>query len=448
MKIVIVGAGKLGLRVAEALIGGDHSITMIDNDEAALNNLSSQLDVMTVFANGKQISVLKDIHIDSYDFLIATTDSDETNILICNFAKKLGCERVIARVRDPEHVNQLGFIKEATGIDHIINPDYSIAVEIYKFLAEKYTLSGGVYTNGKVALAEIRTYKMPKLIGTTPSDIRIALKNAQIAAISRNGKVIIPTKDIVIESEDELYVIGARDDILKLNSKVKERGKYTDLQKVMIIGGGKTALFLSQKLSDFGASVKIIERNKARCHYLSEHLEDVMILHGDGSDLTLLEEENLEEMDAFVTTTGFDEDNLLLALVAKRHGIEDVIAKVSRDIYEDIVSSLGVDMALNPLDITASEILRKIQGTSKVISSQLIQGQAETIEIIATSSMKLTGKPIRYVGLPSGAFVAAITRGSEVIIPTGDSIIQAGDRLNILCLLHDLDLLERLLRTN
>ncbi len=446
MKIAIVGAGKLGLRVAEALLGGDHSITLIDSDEKTLSKLSSQLDVMTVIANGKQVSVLKDIGIHTYDFLLAATHSDEENIIIASFAKKLGCSRVMARVRDPEHVHQFDFIKDASGIDHIINPDLSIAIEIYKYLAEKYTLSNGIYTSGKVALSEFLASKIPKLIDMTPSYVRLVLNNAQIAAISRNGKVIIPTKDTIIQEYDELFVIGARDDILKLNSKVHEKGKYTDLQKVMIIGGGNTALFLSQKLSDFGASVKIIERDKDRCFYLSEHLDDTMILHGDGSDTTLLEEENFDEMDAFVTATGFDEDNLLLALVAKKHGIEDVIAKVSRDIYEEIVSSLGVDMALNPLDISASNVLRLIQGSTKVVSSQLIQGQAETIEIIAHDSMRLANKPIKKVGLPEGAFVAAITRGQEVIIPTGDSIIEEGDRLNILCLLQDLDRLEKLLR--
>ncbi len=447
MKIAIVGAGKLGLRVAEALLGGDHSITLIDHNEKVLSNLSSQLDVMTVTANGKQISVLKEIHISSYDFLISTTDSDEENIIIASFAKELGCSRVIARVRDPEHTHQFDFIKKVTGIDHIINPDLSIATEIYKYVAEKYTLTNGIYTNGKIGLTEFLVDRFPKLIGMTPSDIRLVLSNTQIAAISRNGRIIIPTKDIVIEKEDELYVIGAREDILKLNSKVHEKGKWTDLQNVMIIGGGNTSLFLCQKLSDFGAFVKVIERNKERCHYLSEHLNDTMILHGDGSDMTLLIEENLDEMDAFITTTGYDEDNLLLALVAKKHGIEDVIAKVSRDIYEEIVSSLGVDMALNPLDISASTVLRLIQGTSKVISSQLIQGQAEIIEIIARDPMKILDEPIRKVGLPEGAFVASVTRGTDIIIPNGNTVLKDGDRLTILCLLHDLDELEKLLRT-
>lgn len=447
MKIAIVGAGKLGLKVADALLGGDHSITIIDKDETALQKLSSQLDVMTVTGNAKQLSILKEINISSYDFLLAVTDRDEKNIVIASFAKNLGCSRVIARVRDPEHLHQLDFIKDSMSIDHIVNPDLAIAIEIHKYLIEKYTLSNGIFTSGKVALIEFYSDKIPKLIGIPASEIRNALKGTQVAAISRNGKVIIPKNDTIINKGDCLYIIGPKENIMKLNSKVHENGVYTDLQKVMIIGGGKTGLFLSQRLSEFGASVKIIEEKKERCHYLSEHLADVMILHGDGSDLSLLEEENLDEMDAFVTTTGYDEDNLLLALMAKKHGIEDVIAKVSRGIYADLVAGMGVDMALNPLDITASNILRIIQGSKRIITSQLIQGQAEMMEIIASDHMKLLETPIKNLDLPDGVMIAAINRGMDLIITTGDTIIKEGDRVTIICLLSDVGKFEKLLRT-
>lgn len=216
----------------------------------------------------------------------------------------------------------------------------------------------------------------------------------------------------------------------------------------MIIGGGKTGLFLAKMLSEFNVSVKIVERNKARCQYLSEHLDNVMILNGDGTDITLLNEENIDDMDAFVTTTGYDEDNLLLALMAKNRGIEDVIAKVSRDIYTDMVSKMGVDMALNPLDISVSNILRIIQGKKKVISSQLIQGQAEIIEINIEEHMKLTGEPINKLSLPEGVIIAAIHRGTEVIIPNGDTVIHENDKAVILCLLSEVAELEKVLRTS
>ena len=330
MKIVIVGAGKLGVNVAKALLGGDHSVTIIDTEDSVLQKISSQMDVMTINGNAKEIKLLKQLHIDSYDFLIAVTGDDEANLVIASFAKKLGCSKVVARIRDPEHMQQINFIKEALDIDHLVNPDQGITVEIYKYLAEKYTLSNGIFSSGKVSLVEFSVHRMPKLIGKSMKDITKILPDMLVVAISRKGKVIIPHGKEVIEPEDFVYVIGEKGPILALNSKVHERGKYTDLQKVMIIGGGKTGFYLAEMLSEFGAAVKIIEAKKERCHYLSAHLEDVMILHGDATDLTLLEEENLDMMDAVVTATGFDEDNLLLALTAKQHGVDDVIAKVSR----------------------------------------------------------------------------------------------------------------------
>lgn len=446
MKIAIVGAGKLGLKVTEALLGGDQAVTIIDQDEAVLQKLNSHMDVMTVNANAKEIKILRSLGISTYDYLIAVTGDDDTNIVIASFAKKLGCAKVIARIRDPEHMDQLGFIKEHMGIDSIVNPDLAITVEIYKYLVEKYTLSNGIFSSGKVSLLEFGTDKLPQLMGISMRQIGSVLGNMLVVAISRNGKVIIPHGDTVIQEGDGLYVIGERTPIMELSSQVHEKEKYTDLQKAMIIGGGKTGYYLARKLSEFGIAVKIIEVDKERCYYLSSHLEDVMVLHGDATDLDLLEEENLSEMDAVVTATGFDEENLLLALMAKQHGIEDVIAKISRESYADLIESMGIDMALNPLDITASTILRFVQGSKRVISSVLIQGQAEIMEIIASDRMKLIDTPLNELDLPGGILVAAIHRGLEVIIPSGDTIIEEGDRVIIFSLLSELPELEKFLK--
>ncbi|WP_027398232.1 Trk system potassium transporter TrkA [Anaerovorax odorimutans] len=446
MKIAIAGAGKLGIKITEALLEGDHSVTLIDKNEALLQRLSSQMDLMTIPGNAKQISLLKGMDIQSYDFLLAATNSDEKNIVICAFAKRLGCSKVIARVRDPEHMNQLDFIKDTMNIDYIVNPDLSITMEIYKYLIEKYTLSNGIFSSGKIAIIEFLSDKMPEIIGRPITEIIESLGNMLVIAISRNGKVIIPNGSTIILENDSLYVIGEKEPILELNNKVHEKGKYTNLQRVMIVGGGKTGLYLAKKLSEFGVSVKIIENNKARCQYLSSHLNDVLILHGDATDIDLLEEENIDEMDGFVTATGYDEENLLLALMAKQRGIEDVIAKVSRESYATLIESMGIDMALNPLDMTASHILRFIQGSKRIISSQLIQGQAEIIEIIADEHMRLIDRPINSLQLPDDVIIAAIHRGTNVIIPNGDTVIEQDDRVIIIFLLSDVSTLEKVLR--
>lgn len=448
MKVAIVGAGKLGMKVAEALLGGDHSVTIIDTNEAWTEKINSLLDVMTVNANAKEVKVLKSIDISSYDFLITTTGDDEANIVIAAFAKKLGCSKVIARVRDPEHMQQISFIKDLMNIDYIVNPDLGITVEIYKYLAEKYTLSNGIFTSGDASLLEFYVSKRPELVGVSMRQISSYLPNMLVVAISRFGKVIIPHGDTTIQDEDIVYVIGEKEPIQKLAEKVHEKGKYTDLQKVMIIGGGKTGFYLAGMLSEFGAAVKIIEKSKDRCHYLSTHLDDVMILHGDATDLDLLEEENLDGMDAVVTATGFDEDNLLLALTAKQHKVEDVIAKVSRTSYVEIISAMGIDMALNPLDITTNDIIRYVQSSRTVVSSQLIQGQAEIVEVIATSHMKIIDEPLKNLDLPDTFLVAAIHRGDKLIIPTGDTIIREDDRVIIISLISDLKVTEKLLKDN
>ena len=444
MRIAIVGAGKLGLKVINALVGGDHALTVFDVNEAVLNKIGQQYDVMTVAGNAKQISLLKDRAIGNFDFLIACTDSDEQNIVIASFAKKLGCSKVIARVRDPEHMNQMDFIMETMNIDHIVNPDLSITKEIYKYLVEKYTLTNGIFSSGKVSLVQFKVQKYKKLVGLSMVEVSKVLPNMLVVAISRNGKIIIPHGKTVIDEHDTLYLIGEKSEIVELHKKVHEKGKYTNLQKVMIIGGGKTGYYLAGKLAEFGIAVKIIEKSKERCYYLSTHLDDVMVLHGDATDTSLLEEENLDEMDAFVAATGFDEENLLLALIAKQRGVEDVISKVSHQSYKDLIEKMGIDMALNPLDIVASTILRYVQGSKKIIASLLIQGQAEIMEIIASNDMKLANVPLKDVALPDGVLIAAIHRGQQVIIPNGDTRILEDDKVTIFCLLTDIGELEKL----
>lgn len=445
MKIAVVGAGKLGMKVVNALVGGNHSITVIDKNEAILNKISQQYDVLVSCGNAKQISLLRRESINTFDFLIACTDRDEKNIVIASFAKKLGCAKVIARVRDPEHMNQMDFIKETMNIDHIVNPDLGITLEIYKYLVEKYTLTNGIFSSGKVSLVQFKAKRLPRLIDLSMVEVSKVLPNMLVVALSRNGKIIIPHGQTTIEAGDTVYLIGAKNQIAELHRKVYEKGKYTDLQKVMIAGGGKTGFYLADKLSEFGVSVKLIEKSKERCYYLSTHLDDVMVLHGDATDSTLLEEENLDEMDAFVAATGLDEENLLLALIAKQRNIEDVIAKVSRQSYKDLIERMGVDMVLNPLDIVASNILRYIQGSKRIISYLLIQGQAEIMEIIASDDMKLANTPLKYVKLPDGVLIAAIHRGPKVIIPNGDTEIMADDKVTIFCLLSDIGELEKLM---
>jgi trk system potassium uptake protein TrkA len=448
MKIAIIGAGKLGLNIAELLLSGDHSVTIIDKDEDVINRYTQNLDVMSVVGNGKEITLLKDISIDTYDYLIATTDRDEKNIVITSIAKELGVAKVIARIRDPEHLAQRNFLQEHFKIDHVVNPDLAIAEEINKYLIEKYTLSNGIFHAGKAAMLEFTASKMPNIVGLRIYQAKRILGAVTIAAISKNGKIHIPSaqEDIIIEAEDDLYVIGERELIDKLKKKVFERGKYTDIQKVMIAGGGKAGFYLARLLEEFGAAVKIIDIDKKRCQYLSTHLQSSLVLHGDATDLNLLQDENFDEMDAFVSSTGFDEENLLLALMAKKAGIEDVIAKISRESFGDLIEQMGVDMALNPIEIEASHIQRLIQGR-RILKSQVIQGQAELLQIEVGDYMVMKDKRVGTIGITEGLLIAAIQRGDKVLIPEDDTTLKLGDKILIMSELAEAGDLEKLIKT-
>ena len=446
MNIAVVGAGKLGIKVCQALLGGNYNITLIDTDDAKLEKAGTHLDVLPLNINARDVGILKEIGIQNYDYLLAATGEDETNIVVAAFAKKLGCKTVIARVREPEYLNHFDFIKETMNIDFIVNPDLSITMEIYKALVEKYTLSGGIFQTGKIALIEFKAQMIRELIGLSIFDVRKRLPDMIVGAISRNGKVRIPHGNDVIMADDLIYMVGEKKHIMELNKQVHIREKYNNIQKVMIIGGGKTGYYLAKKLSEFGVSVKIIEKSKKRCRYLSTHLKNVMVLHGDGTDISILEEENLEDMDAFVTATGYDEENLLLALTAKKRGVEDVISKVSRSSYSDLIEHMGVDMVLNPLDITAGYIFGIIKDEKRVISSVLIQGQAEIIEVIANNKMNMVGVPLKNMNLPEGMIIAAIHRNNKVIIPDGETRIQLDDKVLIFSLLTEIQDLETLLK--
>ncbi|NLT48615.1 MAG: Trk system potassium transporter TrkA [Clostridiales bacterium] len=447
MKVAIVGAGKLGLNVTEALMGSGYEVMLIDKDPVLLQKVSNQFDLLTVTGNAKDLDLLRRVNIHTYNYLVAVTDNDEKNMAICSFAKKLGCAEVIARVRDPEYVNQLDFIKEAMNIDYIVNPDLSIANEIYKYLVEKYTLTNGYFSAGLISIIEFTSDSLPIVIGKKICEIGKMLDNMLVVAISRNGKIIVPRGDTEVLDEDFLYVLGTDEKVLKLKNIVHAKAQYTDLQKVMIAGGGKIGYYLARQLADVNVSVKIIEIDKARCEYLSEHLNNVLVLHGDATDLSLLEDENMDEMDAFVTVTGFDEENLLLALIANQKNIEDVVAKVSRKSYADLIEKMGISMAINPLDMTATEVLRFIQGSKRILFSKMIQGQAEFIEVMATKNMRLTDLPLSKLKIPEGIIIAAVHRGEEAIIPNGDTIIEEGDKVIVFFLLSQLQNLEKFFQT-
>lgn len=447
MNIIIVGAGKLGLKVAAALISPANYITIIDSNPTVIQKANNEMDVMAIVGNGLQTDAFDEVKIAECDFLLALTNSDEKNLVISALAKQLGCKQTLARVRDPEFLNQSELLKQTFNLNYIINPDRLISYEIYDYLVNKGKNLNQFFTGTSIGMLEIPANSIEGLVGDKVLNASKYLGNMLIVSISRRGKIIIPKSHVEIQSEDMLYLLGKKKDIPKIAAKVHKRDPETQIRKVMIMGGGKTGYYLSQLLSDAGISVKIIEKNRERCEYLAERLDDVLVLHGDATDMSLLQEENISGMDAFVTATGYDEDNIILSLMAQQYGVKEVIAKISRGNYTMLTDKIGINSTMNTLEITTSSILRLVQKGNFVSSSFFLQGQAEILEVIAQKDMLITNRKLRDLSFPIGVLVALIYRDNVSIVPDGNTEIQENDRLIFFSMLSDVPELERLLQS-
>lgn len=441
MKVMIVGAGKLGQKLAEALVNEDIDITLIDSSVNVLENIKEHLDVLTINASGVDIGILKELNIETYDLLVACTKGDETNTVICTLAKRLGCKKTIARIRNPEYTKQLDFVKKEMGIDKIINPEFETAKAMEKYLLKNFSFFTGEFAKGKVTMLDFN-------IGDDEDFVRKQLKDIQnfdeflITAISRNGETIIPNGYTELKKNDIIHVIGKSADIVRLSNKFDRYKQRKCIENVMIFGGGRVGFYLAKRLSKAKISVTIIEKDKKRCQDLTEKLDDALVIHGDGTDIHLLEEENLDSMDAFIGATGFDEQNLLMALMAKQANVPKTVAKFSKNNYTKIIDKLEVDVALNPVYITSSNILKYIRGGRVVSVSLLLGGDGEVTEIIVGDNLPFIGRPLAKLNLPKGIIIGSIVRNGEVIIPNGESCIYPDDRIIVFSLTEDLPTLK------
>lgn len=444
MKVMIVGAGKLGYRLAEAMNHENIDVTLVDVNSNKLERISEHLDVLTVQANGIQIGALKELDIESYDLLVAATSSDEVNTLICTLSKKLNCKKTIARIREPESIEQLDFVKDQLGIDYIINPDLATAIEMERYISKTYNFQTGNFAEGKVSMVEYHVGNVNGFTGNKIKDIE-GLEGLLIVAISRDGKLIIPDGSTELRANDAIHVIGKMKSIRSLGERLGINYDKRQSKNVMILGGGNVGYYLAQRLQKQGMNTTIIEIKKDRCEYLASKLEHTLIINGDGTDIDLLNEEDLESYDTFVGVTGLDEQNLLMALFAKQSGVNKTIAKISRLNYAHLVDKLDVDVALNPVNITVSNILKFIRGGKVVSVSLLLGGEGEVTEVIADKDSPIIDKPLSKLGLPKGIIIGAIVHDGDVIIPKGDSVVREGDRIIIFSLASDNAVLNKLI---
>ncbi|MDD3706146.1 MAG: Trk system potassium transporter TrkA [Clostridiaceae bacterium] len=431
MKIIIIGAGKVGYNLAENLSKNNHDVIIIDKNYDVLSKAEENLEVLCIKGSGVSANVLMEAGISTADLLIAVTNSDEVNMVCCLTGKKLGVKHTAARIRDHEYAHELLLLKEELGLDLIINPEQAAADEIANMLNFSSAINVENFAKGRVKMIEIKVTADMPMVGIRLKDIGIKFESSiLIGVVIRNEEVIVPNGNFIINEDDSIYLIGQPSHLYnfcKMFGKVPQK-----IKNVMIVGGGRIAVYLSRILVEIGMKVKVIEIDREKCIQLSELIPEALIINGDGTDEELLRSENIDDMDAFIAMTGMDEENMMASLLAKQNGAKKVIAKVSRLNYMSIIKNLGIDNLISPKQITSNQILKYVRGNSVESLYRIVEGQAEITELIAESGSRILNIKLKKLRLPKETIIATIVRKNEVVIPHGNDIIKEGDRVIVI----------------
>lgn len=436
MKIIIIGDGKTGYSLAENLSKEDNDITIIDKNPEALKRADEFLDVKCIRGNGVSTKILTEAGINECDLLIAATASDEMNMVCCLTGKKLGARHTVARIRDPEYADELTLLKSELGLNLVFNPERAAAREIARMLRFPQAMNVEIFAKGRVEMIEVRVSETMPIAGMKLKDISPKMPSILIGAVLRENEAIIPKGDFEILPGDTIYIVGKPSNI---SGFLKYIGLYNQkVKNVMIIGGGRIAYYLANSLDEAGMRVKIIELDYDRCIELSELLPHAIIIHGDGSDETVLHSENLSDMGAFIALTGRDEDNFMAALLANQAGVPKVVAKINRLNYIGVIKKAGIDSVINPSLITTNIILRYVRGMKNALDNSLetlyriVNNQAEAVEFSINEQADFLDIPIKKLKLVEGVLLAVLVRKNDVIIPHGNDVLKKGDSVIII----------------
>lgn len=438
MKITIVGCGKIGRSLIESLAAEGHDILVIDRDPAVLNETTNIYDVMGVCGNAVDCDTLTEADVKNTDIIVATTESDEMNMLTCFLAKKMGAKHTIARIRNPEYNDQsINILRQHLNLSISLNPELLVAEEIANILQLPSAVKIERFSRRNIEMVEIIIPQNSSLDGLNLIKAKEKYKaNYLICTVQRNNQVYIPDGHFELQAGDRIGLVAAHGETKKLLNMLGLLKKQA--KSVMILGGGKPSYYLAKKLISLGVDVKIIEERLDRCEFLAEELSDAVIIHGDGAHQELLLEEGLTSMDAFVSLTGMDEENIMLSIFASMQNVPKVVAKINRDELLTMAEKLGVDSIISPSRLTTNIIVRyaraleNSKGSNVETLYKLMDGNAEALEFKVASDSLVIGIPFKSIKLKSNILIAGITRGSNIIIPSGNDMIMAGDRVVII----------------
>lgn len=433
MKIVVVGAGKVGYSLAQRLAQDQHDVYVIEKNGERIKNLENNLDVNLVQGNGSSIALLQEIGIDDIGMLIAVTDSDEVNMLACMLGKAAGIPKTIARVRETEYENDTNLlIRERLGIDLFINPEMVTAQEIYKILKTPAALDVEEFASGAVRLVEFKIRNNHYIMGIPLRSLELP-PNVLVVGIMRGGEMIIPHGESTLEYMDNVFFLGATDSIDTVEEWLHETTRPT--QRVVIIGAGLIGRNLTLLLEKDGYDVKVIEKDIERCEQLAAMVDRSIVIHGDGTDIDLLGAEEISDTDVIICLTDDDKLNLLVALLAKHMGVPKAFVRVGRLEYITLMEQVGIDVAFSPRLLTSGQILRLIREDENLINIFTFEGsKAEAVEIEVTEKTSLLNKYLKDLKLPGKSLVGAIVREHQTIVPKGDTLLLEGDHIVIFTL--------------
>lgn len=443
MKIIIAGAGDVGFHLAKLLAGEAQDIVLIDTNQEVLDYAQAHLDVITLKGDSTSLKVLREANVKKADLLIAATSSENCNIVTAVIGKKMGAAKTIARISKTEYLSQnMTTDFQRVGIDVLISPRQLAAKEIFRLINKAALTDMYEFEEGKLCLIGMMLDEQSAM--TDHSIIDISLPDGELAfrpiAIQRGDETIIPRGATLFKMNDHIYFITKKesiDRILELMGKKKVK-----IKKIMIIGGGSVGL-LSARLLEKEYDVKLIERDKTKCLTLAEQLNDTLVIHGDGSNVELLEEEGLADMDALIALASSSETNIISCLVAKNHDVHKTIALVENADLTHLSQRIGVDTLINRKLIAANNIFRHIRKGEVKAIARLHGVKAEVIEYEVMKDAKITRDIIRNINFPRNAIIGGVVRDDKGHIPLGDFQVQIGDKVVVFTLPDEISNVEK-----
>ena len=438
LNIIIVGVGKVGTVLAETLSKEGNNVTIVDKNADVVSKLTDMYDIMGITGNGSSYNTLIEAGIETADLIIAVTDSDELNLLCCTLAKKVGDCSSIARVRTPDYSGELSYLRDKLGISVIINPELEAAREINRIVHFPYAISVNAFARGSVDMIKFKIPAESILCGQKLMDFeKLELKNVLISVVERDDALIIPNGSFTLRENDIVSVIASPRDAYKFFRKIGMRSKK--INSAMIIGGGKTSFYLTKYLMQSGISVKIIESDLARCNELTNLLpENVIIVNGNGTDESILMQEDLAQTDVFIPLTGIDEENVLLSLYSMKVApYIKAITKVNHVNFSNVINELDLGSIIYPRFMTAEMILKYVRGKKNSKGSnietlyRMFDDRVEAIEFKIDSESEFTGVALKDLNLKDNLLIASIIRKGKAFMPSGDDCLNSGDAVII-----------------